>query len=80
MSRPKLIFGSPETCADLLYATHFRAPDAFAFLEVDGKKHILLNDLEVDRGRAEAKVDVVDSYSEVEKAARKSPDKKTIPS
>ena len=36
MSRPKLIFGSPETCADLLYATHFRAPDAFAYLEVEG--------------------------------------------
>lgn len=76
MSRPKLIFGSPETCADLLYATHFRAPDAFAYLEVEGKKHILLNDLEVDRGRAEAKVDVVDSYSEFETATRKSSDKK----
>ena len=76
MSRPKLIFGSPETCADLLYATHFRAPDSFAFLEVDGKKYILLNDLEVDRGRVEAKVDEVESYSEVEKTARKSPDKR----
>ena len=76
MSRPKLIFGSPETCADLLYATHFRAPDAFAYLEVEGKKHILLNDLEVDRGRTEAKVDFVDSYSEFETTARKSSDKK----
>jgi len=76
MSRPKLIFGSPETCADLLYATHFRAPDSFAYLEVDGKKHILLSDLEVDRGRVEAKVDAVDSYSEVEKTVRQSSDKK----
>jgi Xaa-Pro aminopeptidase len=76
MSRPKLIFGTPETCADLLYATQFRAPDAFAYLEVEGKKHILLSDLEVDRGRAEAKVDEVDSYSEVEKSIRKSLDKK----
>jgi Xaa-Pro aminopeptidase len=76
MSRPKLIFGSPETCADLLYATHFRAPDSFAYLEVDGKKHILLSDLEVDRGRIEAKVDAVDSYSEVEKTIRQLTDKK----
>lgn len=76
MSRPKLIFGSPETCADLLYATHFRAPDAFACIEIEGKKHILLSDLEIDRGRVEAKVDAVDSYSEIEKTARKSPDKK----
>ncbi|MEI8294093.1 MAG: Xaa-Pro peptidase family protein [bacterium] len=76
MSRPKLIFGTPETCADLLYAAQFRAPDSFAYLEVDGKKHILLSDLEIDRGRVEAKVDAVDSYSEVEKALRQSSEKK----
>jgi Xaa-Pro aminopeptidase len=71
MPRPKFLFACPETCADLLHAARFRAPDAFAFLESAGKKHILLNDLEVDRGRAEAPVDCVDSYSEVEKSLRK---------
>jgi Xaa-Pro aminopeptidase len=76
MSRPKLIFGSPETCADLLYATQFRAPDAFACLQIADKKHILLNDLEIDRGRVEAKVEQVDSYSEVEKMILQSPGKK----
>ncbi len=76
MSRPKLIFGSPETCADLLYATQFRAPDAFACLQIADKKYILLNDLEIDRGRVEAKVEQVDSYSEVEKMILPSPEKK----
>ena len=76
MSRPKFIFGCPETCADLLHATKFRAPDAFAFLEIEGKKHILLNDLEIDRGRTEAKVDHIDAYSDVEKSLFKSPEKR----
>jgi Xaa-Pro aminopeptidase len=75
MARPKLIIACPETNADLLYATQFRAPDAFAYVEIDGKKHILLNDLEVDRGRASAKVDVVDAYSEFSKLAAKTPEK-----
>jgi Xaa-Pro aminopeptidase len=69
MARPKFLFGCPETCADLLYATQFRAPDAFAYLEIAGKTHILLNDLEIDRGRAEAKVDVVEAFSAIEKLA-----------
>ena len=51
----------------MLYAAHFRAPDAFVFCEVDGRKTLLLSDLEVDRGRREAKVDEVVSYSALEK-------------
>lgn len=69
MARSKLIIAASESNADMLYATGFRAPDAFAFLQTEGKKHILLNDLEVDRGRAQAKVDVVDSYSDFAKSA-----------
>ncbi|NBR48180.1 aminopeptidase P family protein [bacterium] len=69
MARPKLIIASSEANADMLYASSFRAPDAFSFLEVKGKTHLLLSDLEVDRGRAEAKVDVVDAYSNFEKIA-----------
>ena len=75
MARSKLIIACPETNADLLYLCGFRAPDAFAYLETAGKKHILLNDLEIDRGRAEAKVDFVESYSEVSKLAEKAPGK-----
>jgi Xaa-Pro aminopeptidase len=75
MARSQLLIACPETNADMLYASGFRAPDAFAFLETNGKKFLLLNDLEIDRGRAEAKVDGVDSYSEFSKLAAKNPEK-----
>ena len=66
MPRPKLIIASSETSADLLYVTKFRAPDPFVFLQ-GGQKLLLLSDLEVDRGRKEARVDRVDAYSDVER-------------
>ena len=66
MPRPKLIIAASESSADQLYATKFRAPDAFVFLQSAGKKLLLLSDLEVDRGRAEAAVDEVHAFSEVE--------------
>lgn len=75
MARPKLHIASSETSADQLYATKFRAPDAFAFLQKDDKKLLLLSDLEIDRGRSEAKVDVIQPLSEIEKRLR-SPEKK----
>ena len=67
MKRAKFIVASSEASADILYATHFRAPDAFLFVEAKGRTAVLLSDLEVDRGRREAKVDDVVSYSELEK-------------
>jgi len=67
MPRPKLIVASSEVSADLLYATGFRAPDSFVFLQDGDEKLLLLSDLELDRGRREAKVDRVDSFSEAEK-------------
>lgn len=54
----------------MLYATKFRAPDAFVFVESQGKTAVMLSDLEVDRGRRDAKVDEVVSYSEIEKTAQ----------
>jgi Xaa-Pro aminopeptidase len=50
----------------MLYATRYFVPDPFLFLQQNGKKTILLSDLEIDRGRKEAKVDEVVSLSEVE--------------
>jgi len=70
MARPKLIIASSEASADQLYGSGFRAPDAFTFLQIDGKKFLLLSDLEVDRGRAEAGVHRVDAYSDTEKVAQ----------
>ena len=49
----------------MLYATGFHAPDAFLFLEQRGRKTIVLNDLEIDRGRREAKVDEVLAASDL---------------
>jgi Xaa-Pro aminopeptidase len=70
VKRAKLIVAASEACADMLYATRFRAPDAFVFVEREGRTAILLSDLEVDRGRRDAKVDDVVSYSEVESTVR----------
>ena len=64
-SLPRLIVADSEHSPDMLYATRFFAPDAFIFLEKDGKRSIVLNDLEIDRGRKSARVDEVVAYSEV---------------
>ncbi len=78
MPRSKLIIASSEASADMLYATGFRAPDAFVFLQTATKKFLLLSDLEVDRGRKQAGVDRVDSFSG--KAARVQGRKRKAPS
>jgi Xaa-Pro aminopeptidase len=66
MRKPaSLIVASSEHSADMLYATLFFAPDAFIFLEAAGRRSIVLSDLEIDRGRKEAKVDEVIEYSAV---------------
>jgi Xaa-Pro aminopeptidase len=61
----RLIYAASPASADMLYATGFQAPDPFFFLEQVGKKSILLNDLEIDRGRSEARVDEVLSLSDL---------------
>ncbi len=61
----RLIYAASPRSADMLYATGFQAPDAFLFLEHDGVKTIVLNDLEFDRGRREAAVDEILPMSEL---------------
>ena len=63
---PKLIVADSERSADMLYATRFFAPDAYIFLEVNGLRSVVLSDLEIDRGRKEARVDEVIPYSNIE--------------
>jgi Xaa-Pro aminopeptidase len=63
---PRVIFASSEESADMLYATKFAVPDPFLFLLQNGKKTILLSDLEIDRGRKEARVDEVIALSSIE--------------
>ena len=64
----RLIISESEQGADMLHATGFRAPDPFVYVESRGCRSILLNDLELDRGRREAHVDEVVSSSELEKS------------
>ena len=71
---PRLIVADSEHSPDMLYAARFFAPDAFIFLEKNGRRSIVLNDLEIDRGRKTATVDEVVAYSEI--AARVSSKKK----
>lgn len=72
MSEPHalLIVVASEVDANLYYATRFLAPDPFVFLRVDGRKILLMSDLEIDRARAQARVDEVLSLSEHEGKAR----------
>lgn len=58
-----LIVGDSERNADLFYATGFRAPDSFSFIWTPDQSYLLIGDLELDRARAQAKVDSVLSSS-----------------
>ena len=64
---PRLIFASSEESADLLYATKFSVPDPVLFLRQNGKTTVLLSDLEIDRGKKEAKVDEIIALSSIER-------------
>src|SRR5262245_62351036 len=65
-----LIIAASEADSNLYYACRFLAPDPFVYLEVNGKKTLLMSDLEVDRARAQARVDEVLSLSEWEAKAK----------
>src|SRR5256884_7208320 len=72
MSKPKtkparLIVATSDTDADMLYATKFWAPDPFIFLERNGKRTLVLSDLEIDRGRKQADADEFVMFSEIER-------------
>lgn len=59
----RLLYAASEQDANMLYATGFFAPDPFIYVLHKGKSRLILSDLEVDRGRREAHVDEVLSYS-----------------
>lgn len=65
-----LMIAASEADSNLYYATHFLAPDPFVFLEGDGRKVLLMSDLELDRAKAEARVDEVLALSAYEAKAR----------
>src|SRR4030095_5555034 len=63
----RLIVAASETDPDMLYATKFWAPDPFIFLERNGKRILVLSDLEIDRGRKQANADEFVMFSELER-------------
>ncbi len=65
-----LIIASSEADSNLYYACRFLAPDPFVYLEVGGRTILLMSDLELDRARAQARVDEVLSLTEWEAKAR----------
>ena len=63
----RLIVAPSDIDADMLYATKFWAGDPFIFLEQNGKRTIVLSDLEMDRGKRTAKVDEFISFNQLER-------------
>ena len=64
--RATLIIAASESDANLFYATRFMAPDPFIYLELKGRRYLIMSDLEMDRARSQTAVDQVLPYSEVE--------------
>lgn len=67
----RLLFAASERNADLLYATRFFAPDPFACFLHGGRSHLVMNDLEIDRARRQARVDEVISLSALQAELRR---------
>ncbi|MCM8775402.1 MAG: Xaa-Pro peptidase family protein [Candidatus Omnitrophica bacterium] len=70
------MIASSETDANLYYATRFLAPDKFAFLQIRGKKYLLMSDVEVDRARTQACVHQIVSLSSLRTAYKRKYKKK----
>jgi Xaa-Pro aminopeptidase len=63
----RLIVAASEHDPDMLYATQFFVPDPVIFLEQKGKRTLVLSDLEIDRGRKQARADEFVSLSALER-------------
>src|SRR5215510_11851774 len=66
----RLIYSASESDANMLWATRFFAPDPFIFIQKHGKRYLVMNDLELDRAKSQANVDIVLSYSDYQKRWR----------
>src|SRR5438105_949615 len=63
----QLIYSASESDANMLWATHFFAPDPFIFILKRGRRYLVMNDLELDRAKSQAAVDRVIAYSAYQK-------------
>jgi Xaa-Pro aminopeptidase len=63
----RLIVAPSDTDADMLYATRIFIGDPFIFLEQNGKRTLVLSDLEIDRAKKNAKAEEFVMLSELER-------------
>ena len=70
MAVARLIIADSEKNANLYYATRFLAPDPFIFVQVDGRRLMVMSDLELDRAKSQSRVDEVLSYSKLAQELR----------
>lgn len=66
-----LIVAASEQDANLYYATQFWAPDPFIFAQIDGRKILVMSDLEIDRAKSQSEVEEVLSFSKLQLKAKK---------
>src|SRR5437588_2175295 len=71
----RLIVAASETDPDMLYATKFWAPDPFIFLQRNGKRTLVLSDLEIDAGLKQAQAVEVLRLSRFEREVKGKPKK-----
>ena len=62
-----LIVADSDRDAKMLYAVGMFVPDPFIYLRLKGKCHVVMNDLEIDRARKEARHCKVISWSQCAK-------------
>ncbi len=72
-----LMVADSEHCADMLYAVGMFVPDPFIYFRVNGKPHIVMSDLEIDRARQEAPHCHVVSLTQIQKKLKSEGQKKT---
>src|ERR671916_496156 len=77
-SQTRLIVAASDHDPDMLYATRMFVPDPFIFLEQNGKRTVVLSDLEIDRARKQAQADEILPYTEFEREVQ-GKDKKAPP-
>jgi Xaa-Pro aminopeptidase len=66
-----LMVADSEHDANMLYAVGMFVPDPFIYLRIDGKCHIVMSDLEIDRAREQARHCRVISLSRCQKMLKK---------
>lgn len=71
MKQAIVMYAASETDANLYYATRFLVGDPVPFIQVGRRKMLVLSDLELGRGRDQAQVDEVLSYSEIQRSLGK---------